>query len=152
MINKFEVFTTQIAKIYKSIRRLKTIKSSKFNLKGPYVYCIYYLYKHTEGLTARELSTICDEDKGGISRALEFLEENGYIYCSSTAKKRYNSTLYLTDKGKNIGNEFVKIIDNIITIVGEGTTEEERKIFYKVLLSFSDNLQKISEDIGEDYD
>ncbi len=152
MNDRFETFTTQIAKISKCIRKLKAVKSSKFHLKGPYVYCIYYLYKHEEGLTARELSLICDEDKAAISRALEYLEENDYITCPSNAKKRYNSTLFLTNKGKETGKEFVKIIDNIILKVSEGVTEEERIIFYKALNIFSNNLQILCDDMEDKYD
>lgn len=152
MTNRFEIFTTQISKISKCIRKLKNIKSSKFNLTGPSVYCIYYLYKHTSGLTAKELSVLTDEDKGALSRTLEYLEQNKFIYYLTNEKKRYNSTIFLTEKGKNVGEEFVKVIDNLINDVGLGVDEKEREIFYKSLIIFTNNLQKICGNLGEDYD
>lgn len=152
MTDRFETFTTLISKITRSIKRLKTVKSSKFNLTGPCVYCIYYLHKHPEGLTAQELCKICDEDKGAISRTLDYLEENDFITCNETAKKRYNATLFLTPKGENVGKEFSKTIDNILEMASDGLTKEERKIIYTALAKVSNNLQKICNEIGENYD
>lgn len=152
MIDRFETFTTLISKITRSIKRLKSVKSSKFNLTGPSVYCIYYLYKHNEGLTARELSLLSDEDKGALSRTLEQLEENGFIEYNSNTKKRYNTFLFLTDKGKEIGKEFVKIIDNLLEQASIDVTSEERDALYSALFKISNNLQKVCENLGDNYD
>ena len=40
----------------------------------------------------------CEEDKATISRSLDFLEENGYVYCESKNVKRYKNPLLLTEK------------------------------------------------------
>ncbi len=152
MKDRFETFTTHISKITKYIKKLKSVKSSKFNLTGPCVYYIYYLYKHPEGLTARELSLICNEDKGAISRTQDYLETNGYVICNENTKKCYNATLQLTPKGKLVGEEFVKIIDNLLVKASAGITEEERTHLYSALEKISNNLQKICDDIGENYD
>ncbi len=152
MTDRFETFTTLISKITRSIRRLKSVKSSKFNLTGPCVYCIYYLYKHNEGLTARELCLLCDEDKAAISRTLEHLEDNGFIVCNSSTKKRYNSPLLLTPKGNEVGKQFVNIIDNLLKEASTNVTIEERDALYSALTKICNNLQKICDDIGENYD
>ena len=92
MNNRFKNFTLLIGKINRNIKRLKTEAMKEFNLKGPHVSCIYYLY--TEGnLTASELVEMCDEDKAAISRTLDYLEQNGYIICDSKLKKRYNNSV-----------------------------------------------------------
>ena len=152
MTDRFETFTTLISKITRSIRRLKSVKSSKFNLTGPCVYCIYYLYKHNEGLTARELCLLCDEDKAAISRTLEHLEDNGFIVCNSSTKKRYNSPLLLTPKVNEVGKKFVNIIDNLLNEASTNVTIEERDALYSALTKICNNLQKICDDIGENYD
>ena len=93
MEQRFETFTTQIAKISRCIRRIKTGEMAEFNLKSPHVSCLYYLYQ-SDGMTAKELSDVCDEDKAAISRAISYLEENGYINVIARQKKDIKAHYY----------------------------------------------------------
>jgi len=140
---RFETFTMQIAKISRCIKKIKTEEMSEYNLKSPHVSCLYYMYKHGEPLPAKELCDLCDEDKASISRSIDYLEKNGYIYVDSKTEKRYNSPLSLTEKGVKVAENIAGKIDNILNIASEGLTEENRKIFYESLILISDNLQKI---------
>ena len=45
MQGRFELFTTLIAKISRSIRRIKAEEVAELGLKGPHVSCLYHLYK-----------------------------------------------------------------------------------------------------------
>lgn len=160
MEDRFETFTILIAKISRYIRKIKTEETSKLGLKGPHISCIYYLYKQCDGLiykqgtglTARELCDICDEDKAAISRAVDFLEKNGYITCESKFEKRYNSPLILTEKGNQMGKKIVEVLDGIMDKVSEGIEEVERENLYRSLFIISNNLQKIYDSLGEDND
>lgn len=152
MENRFEVFTTQISKISRYIRKIKSIEMSKFNLKTTHVSCLYYLYKSKDNMTAKELCDICDEDKSAISRSIDYLEKNEYIMCTSKTEKRYKSPLFLTEKGKAVGIEIAKKIDNFLNEASEGISEENRDNLYKSLAVISNNLQKICEKLGEKYD
>lgn len=152
MENRFEVFTTQISKISRYIRKIKSIEMSKFNLKTTHVSCLYYLYKSKDNMTAKELCDICDEDKSAISRSIDYLEKNEYIMCTSKTEKRYKSPLFLTEKGKTVGIEIAKKIDNFLNEASEGISEENRDNLYKSLAVISNNLQKICEKLGEKYD
>ncbi|MBR7100513.1 MAG: MarR family transcriptional regulator, partial [Clostridia bacterium] len=104
MESRFEMFTVLIAKASRCIYKIKTGEMSEYNLKSSHVSCLYYLYK-ADSLTAKELCDLCGEDKANISRAIKHLESEGYIYCQSTAAKRYQSALILTDKGKTVGKD-----------------------------------------------
>ena len=103
-------------------------------------------------MTAKELCDICDEDKSAISRSIDYLEKNEYIMCTSKTEKRYKSPLFLTEKGKAVGIEIVKKIDNFLNEASEGISEENRDNLYKSLAVISNNLQKICEKLGEKYD
>ena len=149
MENRFEIFTRQIAKISRNIRKIKTEEMGEFQLKSPHVSCLYYLYKK-QSLTAKELCEACDEDKASISRTIEYLENNGYITCHSKTEKRYKSPLFLTEKGNLIGESIVKKIDDVLTKSSYGLSEKEIKKFYKSLILISDNLQKYCEKYGEE--
>ncbi|MBQ8292666.1 MAG: MarR family transcriptional regulator [Bacilli bacterium] len=142
MEERFEMFTVLIAKSGRLVKRIKTEEMAEFNLKLPHVSCIYYLYKRGT-LTSKELCDICDEDKASISRALEHLEENGYIRCLDEAKKRYKSPLELTEKGKIVGEKVEEKIDNILVEASKGLTPENRKIFYESFSLICNNLQNI---------
>ena len=146
MEERFRTFTVLIANVSRCIRRIKTEEMSDINLKSPHVSCLYYLYKFEKGLTAKELCDICKEDKAAMSRSIEYLEKEGYVACEETAKKRYKSPFFLTEKGKKAGEVVAKKIDDILARASVGLSEEHRLIFYRSLALISDNLQKICED------
>ena len=43
MEERFETFTVLIARISRSIKRIKADEMADFELKGPHVSCLYYL-------------------------------------------------------------------------------------------------------------
>lgn len=143
MEERFETFTVLIAKISRSIRRIKNQEMADYNLKSPHISCLYYLYL-TEGLTATELCERCEEDKASISRSLDYLESNGFIFCESKTAKRYKSPLLLTEKGCEAGKRIADKIAGILDEVSVGLTEEERLSFYRSLTFISDSLDSIS--------
>lgn len=142
MEERFEMFTVLISKISRCIKKMKSEEMRDFDLKSPHVSSIYYLYK-CGSLTAKELGDMCGEDKGAISRSIEYLESNGYIICDDENKKRYRSPLALTESGKTIGEQIAIKIDKILTIASNGLTEEKRKIMYEGLNLISNNLENL---------
>ena len=142
MIERYRDFTVLITSINRSIKRIKTEEMNEFNLKGPHVTCLYYLYK-TGGTTAKELCDIGQEDKATISRSIDYLESEGYITCQSAQKKKYNAKLNLTAKGTNIAEKVASKIDKIISIAGDEIPEERRKIMYECLTLINENLENI---------
>lgn len=87
MENRFETFTVLVNRISRNIRRIKNQEMAEYDLRSAHISCLYYLYANP-GLTATDLCERCEEDKATISRALEYLEDNGYLRCESkTAKK-----------------------------------------------------------------
>lgn len=143
MEERFETFTVLIAKISRSIRRIKNQEMADYNLKSPHISCLYYLYL-TEGLTATELCERCEEDKASISRSLDYLESNGFLFCESKTAKRYKSPLLLTEKGREAGKRIADKIAGILDEISVGLTEEERLSFYRSLTFISDSLDGIS--------
>ncbi len=145
MKDRFEIFTTQIAKISRNIRKIKTEEMLKYNLKSPHVSCLYYLYKSEGTLTSKQLCEVCDEDKAAISRSIEFLKERGYIDYNPQNEKKYKSPITLTQKGEEVASEVAEKIDSVLKLASEGLSEKNRQIFYQSLILISDNLQKISD-------
>ena len=142
MEERFETFTVLIARISRSIKRIKAEEMAEFGLKGPHVSCLYYLSRCGE-MTAAELCERCDEDKAAISRSLDDLEKNGYITCASGAGKRYKSPLRLTEKGRAVGRAIGEKSTRIVDAASEGLSERERQTLYRALALISGNLESI---------
>lgn len=148
MINRFEMLTTGIAQIQKKIQKIKRLKMNSFGLKGAHVMCIYYLYQNPEGLTAADLSRKCVEDKAAVSRILSELEKNHFIcYEESSLGKKYRAKVKLTLEGKAYARKISKVILKITERSSQGISEEERKIFYRVLTIISENLDHVCQEL-----
>ena len=137
MENRFETFTVLVSRISRNIRKLKNQEMSDYNLRSAHVSCLYYLYA-SRGLTATDLCERCDEDKATISRALEYLDSNGYL--EPEAERRYRSPLVLTQKGEETGRIIAEKINGILEDISGGLTEAERLAFYRSLAIISDSL------------
>ncbi len=145
MLERFQLFTVLVARAGRCVRKLKDAEMQEFSLKGTHVSCLYYL--HAMGaLTAKELSEICGEDKANLSRAVEYLEREGYIL-PSTAQKRYKTPLCLTEKGRQVGRRIDEKIEGILLAASEGLSDEERACFYRSFERIDRNLEKICEGI-----
>ncbi len=145
MEERYQLFTTLIAKCARTIKKIKSSEMSEFNLKGLHVSCLYYAFTNKKPLTATELCDICDEDKANISRAIDVLEAEGYVVCNSKTQKKYNCPISLTEKGVEVAKSVAGKIENLVMIASRGLSEENRKIFYSSLTLISSNLEKICE-------
>ena len=151
MEERFETFTVLINRISRNIRKIKNQEMAEYNLRSAHVSCLYYLYS-SKCVTATELCERCEEDKATISRALEYLEANGYITCASQTAKRYKSPLILTDKGITVGKKISDKINDVLNEISNELTEEERVAFYSSLtlnINRLDTVCKRKEKQGE---
>lgn len=143
MKERFETFTVLINRISRNIRKIKNQEMAEYNLRSAHISCLYYLYS-VEGLTATDLSERCEEDKATISRALDYLETNGYLICESKSAKRYKSPLALTETGLTVAKKIADKIDGVLDEISVGLTEEERVAFYRSLSIISESLEAVS--------
>ena len=140
MNDRFKTFTVLISKITRNVRKIKNQEMAEYGLRSAHVSCLYFLYLN-DGLTATDLCEQCEEDKATISRALDFIEENGYILCDAKHAKRYNSALYLTEKGSAVGQKIADKISCVLDEICIDLSGEERDEFYRCLAIISDNLE-----------
>ena len=143
MKERFETFTVLINRISRNIRKIKNQEMAEYNLRSAHVSCLYYLYTN-KGATATDLCERCEEDKATISRALDYLETNGYLTCESKSIKRYKSPLVLTNKGSEVGKKIADKISSVLDAISDGLTEEERVAFYRSLSIISESLHIVS--------
>jgi len=143
MQERFETFTVLINRISRNIRKIKNREMAEYGLRSAHVSCLYYLYSEG-GLTATELCERCEEDKATISRALDYLETNGYLSREAKGAKRYKSPLTLSETGMEAGKKIAEKIDGVLEIISVGLTDEERRAFYHSLSIISESLDAVS--------
>ena len=143
MQERFETFTVLINRISRNIRKIKNHEMADYQLRSAHISILYYLYVQ-DGLTATDLCERCEEDKATISRAIEFLEDKGYLTGESKGQKRYKSALYLTELGKEVGCKIAGKINFVLAEMNADLTEEERIAFYKGLAIISRRLDLIA--------
>lgn len=145
MEDRFETFTVLIAKINRSIRKIKNQEMAEYGLKSHHVSCLYYLHL-LNGLTVGDLCIRCEEDKATISRSLDYLEENGFIASRPQGSKRYKIPIELTPKGTEAGQNIVNKVNGVLDQVSDALTEEERIGFYRNLAAISNSLDRIADE------
>ena len=148
MNERFETFTVLINRISRNIRKIKNQEMAEYKLRSVHISCLYYLHL-TNGLTATDLCEHCDEDKATISRAVEYLEKNGYLGCESKTAKKYKSPILLTDKGHEVGKKIADKIDFVLDEISVELTEEERVDFYRSLSIISESLEAVASKLNK---
>ena len=151
MQERFEMFTVLINRISRNIRRIKNQEMADYGLRSAHVSCLYYLYREN-ALTATDLCERCEEDKATISRALEYLETNGYLTCQTKSAKRYKSPLILTEKGSEAAKKIADKIDAVLEAISTSLSDEERKAFYKSLAIISESLDLVANKTAREND
>ena len=147
MIQRFETFVTAITQIYRSIQKLKVKEMADFGLKGSHVMCLFHLKKHPEGITSSQLAQFCDEDKAAISRTLGELQERDLIHIDENpGQRRYRSLITLTESGEHITSEMEIKIRKAVDLAAQGYDDQQRDLFYHVLLQIDSNLQKYADE------
>lgn len=148
MKERFERFTVLIAKISKSIRKIKNLAMAEYGLKSSHLSCLYYL-RFSSSITATDLCDKCEDDKATISRSIDFLEKKGYLIRDNGGAKRYKSRLLLTEVGKKVADIIAEKVNRVIEEVGSPLSEKERVDFYRSLAIVSGGLTAISNKMEE---
>ncbi len=145
MEERFETFTILINRINRNIRKIKNKEMAEYGLKSIHVSCLHYLGRQ-EGLSPTQLSEECEEDKAAVSRALDFLEDEGFIDATPQGEKRYKCPIVLTDKGRRASTLINSKIEAVLSEVNDSLTEDERELFYRSLSAISDRLDEIAQE------
>jgi DNA-binding MarR family transcriptional regulator len=151
MTQRFDTFVTSITQIYRCIQKIKTHEMLPLGLKSTHVMCLFHLLQHPEGLTAVQLTALCEEDKGAISRALSSLETKGLVVFGDHPgqSKRYRTRITLTESGREAAQHMDASINHAVKIGGQGLSEENRIVFYESLQLIAKNLQTFCSEQGD---
>lgn len=141
---RFEEFTRLISNVYKSIQRIKTDEIERFGLKGVHVAWVYRLSQCPEGLCPAALAKSSGMNRSLISRERDLLLREGFVMepAEGDGKRRYNHPLLLTEKGQELAAEIARVVRDIQEDLDRDVTEEELRIFYRVLHMIDKRLEE----------
>lgn len=101
----------------------------------------FEIYDHP-GCSAAFLSKTMNLDKGYVSRVLMEHEKKGYLKRAPSAEDGRSYALYLTEKGKEKAEEFIRRSNEDIGGMIENLTEEELECLSKALFRIETLLRK----------
>ena len=143
MQEDFEKLTVLINRLNRNIKKIKNQSMAEYDLRGAHISCLYYLYEH-DGAIASNLCDGCEEDKATVSRALNYLEENGFIIRRDESAKRYKCSLHLTTKGREAGKKINEMNRYVLNAISDGLTAKEKSEIICSLSLINNNLEMIS--------
>ena len=146
MISRYEIISNSVACISRDIQRLERMEMAKYNLKGPHAQCLLALSRFPQGLIATQLCELCEKDKAAISRTVAELEESGLIRRLERNGTYYRAALVLTETGQEAATAVSRKAKQAVELAGEGLTDADREVFYRVLAQIAENLHTICKD------
>lgn len=136
------------SKIYRITQCHMDKELDKFNLStGLYPYLI--ILSRMSGISQNEISKELNVDKAMSARSIKKLIELGYIYKKENTEDIRAYKLFLTDKAKSIIPELFIIINDWISSIVEGCSEEEKEIGIRFLSKVLFNARKNKEKCRE---
>ena len=144
MIDRFQQFSTAVSGIYRYIQKIERMEMEKYGLKGPHAQCLIALGSYPQGITAVQLTEICDRDKAAISRIVSELEQEGMVVRECRSGTVYRARLKLTEKGKEAAQRVSELASLAVQQAGKGLDDEQRQIFYYALNLIAANLYDLS--------
>ncbi len=146
MISKYELFSNSVERLSRDIQKLERMEMARYGLKGPHAQCLLALSRYPQGMIATELCELCEKDKAAISRIVAELEEAGLVQRLERNGTRYRATLVLTPSGREAAEVVSRTAKWAVERAGEGLTDGDREVFYRVLSLIAENLHSICKD------
>ncbi len=146
-INRFDTvgFFLQRAAKELSLHAAQVLNTKGFNLKIEHISILAILWEENN-LTQQELGERISLDKTNITRAVDLLEESGFVKRVPGKDDRRNKYIQLTAKGKKMEQKIIPIVANeILGKACKGMKKEELAMLKKMLNTIYNNLKKAGE-------
>ena len=83
MVDRFAQFVAGISCINRCIQKIERDVMVHYGLKGPHAQYLIAMSRYPDGVTATQLSSLCEKDKAAVSRAVSELEKSGLLHRAS---------------------------------------------------------------------
>ncbi|MYL32289.1 MarR family transcriptional regulator [Pontibacillus yanchengensis] len=112
-----------------------------YNL-APEQNLIMMLLWEEDGLTQNQLAQKLNKDKTNVARMASNLEKKGFITRSLYEEDRRSLKLYLTENGKQLGDEVIPIAEQFNDVVCDGISNDELMELERILNKMNKNVDQ----------
>lgn len=126
-----------------SVNDIATVIAKKYNMRQSDVVFLFVLAINEGIKTASDIARVSDLKKGNISVIVESLCLKGYLEQRNIKEDRRQKYLYLTEKAKEVVNEFLQMFENNIVEVIKDIPKDKLDICYEVLNMMFNKMTKI---------
>ncbi|WP_430908192.1 MarR family winged helix-turn-helix transcriptional regulator [Maribacter sp. 2-571] len=92
------------------------------------------------GITQNELASLTYRDKSSLARLLTKMEDKGYIKRKQSEKDRRSNSVFLTPKGRDIFKKSRPVIRELLTIMEQDMSKEEKQKIIQLLQKVQQNF------------
>jgi len=107
---------------------------------------ILFILWHEEGISQRELVKMAKKVKSSVTRLIDNMEKRNLVLRVADQNDKRNKLIYLTHKGKSLRAELEVIVDKILKKAQGEISDDEMKIFKKILIQMYLNLTELEGD------
>lgn len=144
--NQFEIFSSSVLQLAKTVQQIKSRKMAEYGLKGTNALCLCEIMESgEEGLSATELSHCCEIDKAQVSRCMNELIEKGFVYRNDLMGRRYKQKYRLTSSGLDVAQDIDATVQRLQKVLRKGLSAEDVDHFYRTLDVFCENSSRLTE-------
>lgn len=145
MQGRYEQFSYIVSVINRHIQKIERDEMVKHGHKGAFAQYLMAMRHYPDGVTAAQLSELCDKDKAAVSRVIGEMVEKGLVQRTSNNETMYRAKLTLTEAGHKIAEFVSQRGSAAVEAVGNELTDEQRKMFYATLDFIAGKLQTLSQ-------
>tara|TARA_Y100000588_G_C13628668_1_gene658535 strand:+ start:124 stop:603 length:480 start_codon:yes stop_codon:yes gene_type:complete len=130
-----------IRKVIHQNREFARLKLDSLGLYRGQPKLIYILCKE-DGLTKKELAGRLDVAAPTITKMVERLEKNDFVYTKKDEKDKRITRVYVSDKGKVVQKELVDFFNESKEVYFKDMTDTEVETLYTLLTKISKNVEE----------
>lgn len=129
-------------------RKLRAVFDARVKERGLTLARARALFALTkkDGLNQRELADELDIETPTIVRLLDGMEKQGFIERRVEVSDRRAKQIYMTELGRTIADEILKLADEIRAEVLQGVDADEVAAALKVIRTIADNVQSLAKE------
>lgn len=105
-------------------------------------YDFFLVIAQNEGINQKELGDRLYVEKSTTAKAVQYLKTKGYICKKQDKRDKRNSSLYLTEKGRQVSGTVESVFSEILDIFSKDIPESVIDETIQVLKKVIDNLHE----------
>ena len=134
-----------LASVNRKLRALFDARVKERGLTLSRARALFALSKR-DGLNQRELADELGIETPTIVRLLDGMEKQGFIERRVEVSDRRAKQIHMTELGRTIADEILKLADEIRAEVLQGVGEDEVAAVLKVVRTIADNVQSLAKE------